>query len=116
MKDILQMSAVVAGNTTTANVLAGTRMETAPKNGILDLYCTGSALGLQVEMFIAGANPLMKSSVNAQNRFPVVPDDLMLDDAGAGYAEKIQLSVTNTTGGSLTFFFRVELDDADYAY
>ncbi len=113
MKHILQNSVSIAANSTNTNILAGTRMEIIPADMLLDIYCTGSALGLQVEIFVAGENPIQKSAINTQNRFPVIPDDLLADDIEAYAGDKLQVSVTNTTAGALTFFYRLEGEEVE---
>jgi hypothetical protein len=41
-----------------------------------------------------------------------VPDDLLIDGWEAVKEQLIQITVANTTGGALTFFWRVELEYA----
>jgi hypothetical protein len=79
----------------------------------IELFATGSAVGLSHSLFVGNDNPIENSQVNAQNRFPVVPDDLVNTDViEAGASEQLQLAVTNATGGALTYFFTLVLADA----
>lgn len=105
-----QLSVSVAANSTTENVLSGNRYERSPFGIALGaLYCAGSAAGLVAELNVGGRSITPPNTVNAQNRLPVIPDDLLVDEWVAYGGELIQIRVTNTTGGALTFNFKMEL-------
>lgn len=112
MKVAMQNSVSVAANSTNSNVLSGQRYERPPFNAYGTLYACGSALGLTNEINVGGRSVTPPMGVNAQNRFPVVPDDMNVDGWEAVRDQLIQLTVVNTTGGALTFFWRVELEIA----
>jgi len=109
-KSAINISQSIEGNST-VNVLAGSRFENVPRTGFLLLAQTGSASGLESEMFVGTRNALENSPVGAQNRTPILPDDIVVDEVDAFAGEKIQLRVTNTTGAALTFQARLQLDD-----
>lgn len=110
----MQGSNSIAANTTNANVLTGQKYERPPGDALGSLYITGSAAGLEASLNVGGQAVTDTITVNTQNRLPVVPDDLMIDDWEAGEGSLIQLSVTNTTGGALTVNWRVELMEAEF--
>jgi hypothetical protein len=113
-KVTVQLAVSVAANTTTENVLSGNRYERSPYQIAKgDLYCTGSAAGLQAELNVGGRSVTPPTTVNAQNRLPVVPDDLLTEDWLAYAGELIQVRVQNTTGGALTFNFKMELEEQE---
>jgi hypothetical protein len=113
MKLVMQGVTTIAAGTTDPDVLSGQKYNRPPMNAIATLYCTGSALGLTAEMNINGLANTDKIAVNDQNRFPVVPDDLLSTDMEAPQGGLMQLSVTNNDPtNNLDFFWRVELDDA----
>lgn len=106
----------IAANTTDNNVFDtnGNRIRTVPKEyrvGRITLFLTGSAAGLEASFFAGSQNPMENSRVNAQNRIPVVPDDMVLTDVFVEGGEQLQLQVANTTAGALTVFYRVEIED-----
>jgi hypothetical protein len=106
---------VVLANTTTPNMLTGNRFERCPYPiGQGKLLCTGSAAGLTVELNIGGRSISPVSNVNIQNRIPVEPDDTIAKDFNAYSGELQQITVANTTGGNLNFFFRLEMDEMEY--
>jgi hypothetical protein len=113
MKNVMQSSVAVAANTTNENVLTGQRFERAPGPSIGGLYVCGSAAGLTAELNVGGRSVTPPTSVNTQNRFPVVPDDSLAMDWEAYQGELIQVRIVNTTAGALTIFWRVELEEAD---
>lgn len=101
----------LAANTTNKNVLSDERYVNAPfpmQSGAL--FSTGSALGLTAEINVGGVSVMPPAKVNANNRIPIVPDDLTVADFDAEEGDLIQLTVVNPTGGALNFFYKVELE------
>lgn len=109
-KVAMQSSVSVAANSTNTNTLSGQRYERCPFDFALGgLYLCGSALGLTGELNVGGRSITPPTSMNAQNRMPVVPDDSLIEEWQAGRGELIQLTIVNTTAGALTAFWRIEL-------
>lgn len=106
----MQGSAAIAAGATNSNLLSGQRFERAPGNAYGSLFVTGSALGLTCELNVGGRSITPPTDVNAQNRFPVVPDDVLTASWEAVGGELIQVTAVNTTSGSLTLFWRVDLE------
>lgn len=105
----MQGSTVVALNSKSANVLAGLMEEFVTRPAIVRLSATGSATGLNVNMIAAGAVAIDDQPMGFQNRFPIVPDDLIHEFALTGPQDRLILSFRNTTGGGLTAFWKVEV-------
>ena len=109
----MQSSNSIAANTTNTSLLSGQRYERCPFDLALGgLYVTGSALGLTAELNVGGNSITPPTSVNAQNRFPVVPDDSLIEEWQAFNGQLIQLTAVNTTAGALTMFWRIVLVEA----
>lgn len=105
----------VSGNNSIAansseNVLAGTRFENLYESGFIDILATGSALGLEATFFAGNESIVEKAALGAQNRMPVTPDDLIVDDGEGMAGDKLQLNISNTTAGALTVFWKLTLD------
>jgi hypothetical protein len=109
-KRMIQDSISVGANSTNSNVLSGKRFENLGNNALMTLYATGSAAGLQVELFSGNRAVIEKSAVGAENRIPI-DEDRILDEIEGFAGEKLQMSVSNNTGGALTYFYRLEFDD-----
>jgi len=110
----MQGQNAVAANTTNPNVLTGQRYERSPfQAGVGNLYCTGSAAGLTAELNIGGVSITPPTVVNIQNRLPVVPDDILTTNWEVLEGRLLQVTVVNTTAGALTFFWRVDIEEAD---
>jgi hypothetical protein len=112
MKIVMQGSNSIAANATVENVISGQRFERAPWNSIGGIYTTGSALGITAELNVGGNSITPPTPTNAQNRFPVVPDDSLIQGWEAYAGQLIQVRAVNTTAGALTLFWRVELEEA----
>ena len=105
----MQDTISVAANSTNNNVIAGQKYERSPGDAIGAVYNTGSATGLRAALNVGGLAVSDTINVGAANRTPVVPDDLLVDDWDAPEGALIQLQVENTTGGALTYQWRIEL-------
>lgn len=105
-----QLSASIAANSTNPSLFGSTRFEYAPDSGYLALFTNGSALGLTFRLLVGGNEIVETSEVNAQNRFPVIPDDLSAGGIWVSAGQRITVEVTNTTAGALTIFARLELE------
>jgi len=114
MNVTMQDSVSVAANGTNTNVISGQRYDRAPFDAVGNLYCTGSALGLTAELNLGGVSVTPPTKVNAQNRLPVVPDDILVQGWEAPNGKLVQLTVVNTTAGALTFFWRIDLEEVEY--
>ena len=111
MQVCMQGQTSVAANSTNNNVLQGQRYDRAPFPCVGALYVNGSAAGLTAELNVGGVSVTPPVTVNVQNRAPVVPDDVLINGFEAPQGALLQLTVVNTTGGALTAFFRMDLQE-----
>jgi len=102
----MQDSVSVAANAVSANVLSGQLYEFIDEGTLVTLSCTGSATGLRTT-FICGVPLINDQAISLQNRFPLVPDDVL--QSGEMPGGRMVLTARNTTAGALTFFWRIDL-------
>src|SRR5262245_2821635 len=102
----MQDSVSVAANSVSANVLSGQLYEFVDMGTIVTLSATGSATGLRCS-FTCAIPLVLDQAIGLQNRFPLVPDDLL--HSGQVLGVRMVLTARNTTAGALTFFWRVDL-------
>ena len=102
----MQDSVSVAANSVSVNVLAGQLYEFVPPGTNVTVSCTGSATGLRTT-FICGVPLINDQAINLQNRFPLIPDDIINNSEVPG--GRMVLTARNTTAGPLTFFWRVDV-------
>lgn len=102
----MQDSVSVAANSVSTNQLAGQLYEFVPQGANITLSVAGSATGLRVT-FICGVPLINDQAMNLQNRFPIIPDDVV--HSGPVPGGRMVLTFRNTTGGALTAFWRVDL-------
>ena len=111
----MQDSVSVGANSTVSNVVSGQRYDRSPFDAIGNLYCTGSAVGCTAELNIGGVSVTPPTKVGSQARYPVVPDDILVQGWEAPNGKLIQITVVNTTGAAITFYWRVDLEEVNYA-
>lgn len=99
----------VAANTTSANVVAGETFEFAPGAAIITVLGTSSATGINCSLTVGGLSVAQGALVSHANRFPIQPDDVAAQ-IGADPGDRLFLTFTNTTGGALTVFWKVNVD------
>lgn len=102
----MQDSVSVAANSVSANVLSGQKYEFLPPGANVTLSVTGSATGLRAT-FDCGTLMIDDQAIGLQNRFPLIPDDVIMSGPVAG--GRAILRARNTTAGALTFFWRVDI-------
>jgi len=100
----MQDSISVAANSVSVNVLSGLLFEFTD-GGELGVSCCGSATGLRAT-FIVGVPLCDDIAINLQNRFPILPDDIIF--SGEVPPGRMILRFRNTTAGALTAFWRVD--------
>lgn len=103
----MQDSVSVAANSVSTNVLAGQLYEFVPNGTLVTLACTGSATGLRTTL-IANIPVLNDQAISLQNRFPIIPDDIIF--SGRVRSCRLVLTARNATGGALTYFWRVDVN------
>lgn len=103
----MQDSVSVAANAVSTNVIAGQLYEFVPTGTKVTLSCTGSATGLRATL-IANVPVMNDQAINLQNRFPIIPDDIIY--SGVVRACRLFLTARNTTAGAITFFWRVDIN------
>lgn len=103
----MQDSVSVAANSVSANQMAGQIFEFVPQMANLTLSVTGSATGLRVSLIVGGVTLMNDQAINLQNRFPIIPDDVI--HAGPVPGGRVVLTFRNTTAGALTAFWRVDV-------
>lgn len=112
-KKFVDISVSVAANARVANVLDGTLFQVIGMlSQLISLFETGSAVGLERALVIGERTTIPQGSVNANNRVPIVPDDLASDGLEGFPGDGVFLTVVNTTAGALTYRARVIYEDA----
>ena len=104
----MQGSVVVLANSVSPNVLAGEQFEFLAQNAQVTFLCTGSAIGLNTSLLAGGVTLINDQEIGLQNRFPIVPDDILTSEivpAGA----RLLATFRNTTVGTLTAFWRFDI-------
>lgn len=112
MKAVMAVGVSVAANATNKNVFSGETYERVPFDSLLDLYVAGSAAGLLQTLIVGGNLIVSEQPVNANNRVPIVPDDIVLASVPVRQGQLVQLRAANSTGGALTINARVEFTQA----
>jgi len=102
----MQDSLSVAANAVSLNVLAGQLYEFVDVGTLVTVSVTGSSTGLRTS-FICGIPLINDQAINLQNRFPLIPDDII--HSGQVPGGRMVLTFRNGTAGALTAFWRVDV-------
>lgn len=103
------VNSVAAG--ATVQLLTGLRYERPVVDSLLSVFATASAAGFTLEVLVDGQSVAPAMPVNANNRPPINPYDMLLDGIEVPDGSLIEMRATNTTGGALNFFWRTALQD-----
>lgn len=103
----MQDSVSVAANAVSTNQLSGQQYEFVPAGINATLSCTGSATGLRVTLVCGNVTLINDQAIGLQNRFPLIPDDVM--HAGPIPGGRMILTFRNTTAGALTAYWRMDV-------
>lgn len=104
----MQGSVSVAANAVSPNVLAGEQFEFIPQNAQLTFSTTGSVTGLRTSLLVGGVTLINDQAIGLQNRFPIIPDDVLSQEVVPGGA-RLLATFRNTTAGAIVAFFRFDI-------
>lgn len=104
----MQGSVSVAANGVSLNVLAGELYEFLAANASVVLSCTGAVTGMNCTFLAGGVSLINDQAIGLQNRFPIIPDDIITQESIPGGA-RLTLTFRNTTGSAFVVFFRVDV-------
>lgn len=100
----IQGSTSIGPATSVANVLAGSVYEYLPRNAIVEFGLVDDANGDVRVTVQSGADVLLEESpVSIANRFPVYPDDFVLEDVAAA-GERLVIRARNTDAATTSIF------------
>lgn len=98
----------VGANATVQNVYAGNLNEFLQSTSLVNLYASAAAVGLNVSLIVGEEIFLDDQEVSAQNRMPLVPDDLVVQAAGF-QGDRVIVRYRNTTGAAIVAFSRADM-------
>lgn len=111
-----QLVVTVVANTTNPNILQGRLLDRSPFLAQGDIFATGSAAGLQATI-TSGMDTVCRGiDINAEDRIPITPDDLLVSGFIAQAGAQIGIAVSNITAGDLDVFLRIELMEMEVQY
>jgi hypothetical protein len=103
---LMQDTVAVLLNSVSVNVLSGQLYEFIEPGTTVTVSATGSVTGLRTT-YICGVPVINDQAIGLQNRFPLIPDDIITSGPMPGGRQI--LTFRNTTAGTITAFWRVDL-------
>lgn len=102
---------VVAANATVQNALTGKLHEfiSGMSAANIRLFQAASAAGLNISLLVGGESFCQDQEISAANRFPIDPDDFVVE-AGGFAGDRIVLTLRNTTGAGITVRTRMMIN------
>jgi hypothetical protein len=98
----------VPANATIENVIAGSQWEFAPYDAAVEFGIVGSAAGLVGDVSTGSDVVAEAFSVSNANRFPILPDDYVVQDVVRA-GERIKVRLRNTTANQIAAFVAMRL-------
>jgi hypothetical protein len=92
----------VAANAVSANIYAGKLYEFIPRPSMVRVRISAAAVGLQFSLLVAGVSLVDDQAISQSNRWPILPDDLVIQAPVAAGARLVG-RLRNTTGAAVTF-------------
>lgn len=109
MSPVITGQAVSVGaNAVTANQLAGELFEFPMRPSAIRIYAVAAAVGVLMTFSVGGTVIANDVPISAANRFPVVPDDLVIEE-GALAGERLFMTFRNSTGAAILVDFKVNI-------
>lgn len=104
-----QGSTSVAANASSGNVLAGDIIEFPERPSRIKIFAAAAAVGLVATARTGSRTMMPESAVSQANRFPLDPDDRMVQDVALP-PQRLQLEFRNTTGAAIIVYWAVDSD------
>ncbi len=110
MPSITIQNLSVAANSATTNQLSGELYEFISVDSAVRLLAAAAAVGLRATFNVGGVVVMNDSPVSQANRFPIQPDDLLVE-VGAMAGERLFLTFRNTTGAAIIVHALVVIEE-----
>ncbi len=88
--------------------MAKTRNVLSLNSSVVRLYATGAAVGMNLSFLIGRETFSQDEEISGANRFPIIPDDFVVDGVG-GPGERIFVELRNTTGAAIVGQIRLDI-------
>jgi len=102
----------IPANSSIDNLLTGSIYEFMPWNARLNIGVTGATGAGPGDLLVtvnSGSDTVLEEApVNNTNGFPIIPDDMDVQDVAAA-GERLVIKVRNTTAGALDAFLLVQM-------
>ena len=98
----------VAQNTVSANVLAGKVHEFLQRPSIVRAFLTAEIINIFGTLQVGSKSFMQDQEISAANRFPVTPDDFVVEAAGVA-GDRILLTFRNSGAGPGDAFTRIDI-------
>lgn len=104
----IQSSLSIPANSSVENLITGSQFEFAPYPASIEIAAIGAAAGLVLDVSTGQDVVAEAYTVAGANRFPIMPDDFLIQDVVAA-GERIKLRVRNTTAGAIVINYCVRM-------
>jgi len=98
----------VAADSVSANIFSGELFEFLSRNSRLTFRISAAATGIYGTITVGGVVVAAEALVSDSNRFPVVPDDVLLVVGGRGGA-RLYATLRNSTAGAIVVEWVVDI-------
>jgi len=97
-----------AADAVTANIFSGELFEFLSRNRRLSFRLAAAATGIYATILIGGVAIATEALISDANRFPIVPDDVLIVAGGRGGA-RLFATLRNSTAGAIVVEWVVDI-------
>lgn len=107
---VISSTISVAANTRSTNILAGEQFEFVPgRAALITVRLSAAATGVRADFQVGGEAIASNALVSNSNRYPITPDDVVIQGVGGRGGERLFLTLLNTTGAAIVVNYVLEI-------
>lgn len=107
---VIQKQIVIPANSTNENIIAGSQYEFARRRCVISGGITCNTAGVKGNINSGGDVVMEQFDIKVQAAYPVIPDDFVFQDV-MEVGDRLSIPVQNPTGGAVTVFAIIQIQD-----
>lgn len=106
---VISNSISVAANSLSANIFEGEQFSFLTKTSLLVFRLSAAVTGMRLNFTVGGVSIADNALVSDSNRFPILPDDVLVTVGGQA-GERLFATLRNTTGAAIVTEYALDIN------